>query len=179
MKILNVFDAVMDGTFEDFKNYYDGEINKINEYTKLNMLCTAVLNDKNKDDKIKIINYIIKEGVDLNYIGKKYKRNALHTIFFNNINSSAEHIYNVVEILLKNGIDVNCTDKYGAIPMQYAISSPKNPTDEMEKIYKVLLKFGSDYKHEDNYNNSCLHYAKQFAWRNGFLDIVKEYENKK
>ncbi|MGA3439575.1 ankyrin repeat domain-containing protein, partial [Lactiplantibacillus plantarum] len=32
---------------------------------------------------------------------------------------------------------------------------------------------------KDGFGKSCLDYAKEYSWRNDFLDIVKEYENSK
>ena len=41
MRILNVFDAVREGDFEDFKKIYDGDINQIDSDLDINLLCMA------------------------------------------------------------------------------------------------------------------------------------------
>ena len=38
MRIINVFDAAIDGRYEDFINKLNGNINLINKYTGLNLL---------------------------------------------------------------------------------------------------------------------------------------------
>lgn len=43
MKIINVFDAVKEGNFEKFQRMYTGNINEINEFTRLNLLQTIFL----------------------------------------------------------------------------------------------------------------------------------------
>ncbi|MDE4447431.1 ankyrin repeat domain-containing protein, partial [Lactiplantibacillus plantarum] len=67
MKILNIFDAVRDGTFQDFKNFYEGNINVISGNLDLNLLCMAVTNDKNPEEKLQIIKFLFAEGIDVNY----------------------------------------------------------------------------------------------------------------
>lgn len=81
MKITNVFDAVLKGTFEDFKSFYNGEVNQINPHSKLNLLSTAMLNSEKPDDKLTIIQYLLENGVDISFTDSLYKRNALHTFF--------------------------------------------------------------------------------------------------
>ncbi|MGR6008067.1 hypothetical protein ACT7CZ_02540 [Bacillus cereus] len=51
MKILNIFDAVREGTYEDFKRFYDGDINQIDSDLDINLLCMAMINDKNSSEK--------------------------------------------------------------------------------------------------------------------------------
>lgn len=177
MKILTVFDAILDGTYEDFINFYDGNISEENQHTNLNLLLTALLNDKNPNDKLRIIEYLISEGVDINYVDSKYKRNALHTFFFNVVKGPTEYMEQVVELLVNNGVSVNQLDKYDAIPLKYAITNSKKTTEDLEQTYRFLLEQGSNYKHKDTFGKSCLDYAKEYSWRNGFIDIVEEYKN--
>ncbi len=80
MKILNVFDAVRDGTFQDFKNFYEGNINVISGNLDLNLLCMAVTNDKNPEEKLQIIKFLFAEGIDVNYATQK--KNEMHFIYF-------------------------------------------------------------------------------------------------
>ena len=179
MKILNVFDAVLEGKMEDFIKYYDGNIDQVNPYTKLNLLTTAVLNYKNPLDRIYMIEYLISHSIDMNYVDPKYQRNALHTLFFNALSDSADYMNRVVKLLVENGLDVNSLDRFNAIPLNYAIAVTKNSTEDMKDIYLYLLEQGSDYNFKDSFDKSCLDYAKEYSWRHGFIDIVKEYENGK
>ncbi len=179
MKITNVFDAVLEGTVEDFKKYYNGNVNQINPYTKLNLLSTVVLNDKYEESKLEIIKFLVAEGIDISFTDRKYKRNALHTFFFNVLRASNSYTLEVVKILIDNGVDINGLDKFKAIPLKYAITVNKNSTDDMKKIYQYLLKKGADYNLKDEFNKSCIDYAKEYSWRNGFISIVEEYESER
>ncbi|WP_419958257.1 hypothetical protein [Psychrobacillus psychrotolerans] len=38
MKILNIFDAARDGTLDDLKRFYDGNINQVDEELDINLL---------------------------------------------------------------------------------------------------------------------------------------------
>lgn len=174
MRVVNVFDAVKDGTYEEFLHFYDGDVNQINKYSGLNLLETALTNDKNQEDKKKIILHLISEGVDIDYVDPKYKRNALHHLFFDVMRSSKEYFFEVASILIRSGVRINQTDKYGAIPLDYAITVNKLSTDDMRETYKLLIKSGSDVYLKNKFNKSCLDYAQEFSWRNGFVDLLKE-----
>ncbi len=175
----DVYDAIQEGTFEDFKKFYNGDINQVNKYTKLNLLQYAVASDENKKEKIKIIKYLLDNGVDINFLEKKDNRNALHIFFYAVWDAKAEYYEQITKILINAGIDVNQKDKYGTIPLNYAIANSHRSPQEIKNTLMLLLESGSDYAQKDNFNNSCLDYAQQFEGKEGFLDIVKEYENKK
>ena len=51
---------------------------------------------------------------------------------------------------------------------------PVVPPEEMKEIYVMLIQAGSDYKKKDTFQKSCLDYAQEYSWRNGFIDIVRE-----
>ena len=57
---MDIFDIVQNGTYDDFIENYNGDITQIDEYTKLNLLCTAMLNDDLPEEKLKIIKFEIK-----------------------------------------------------------------------------------------------------------------------
>jgi len=174
MKIVHVFDAVKDGTYDDFISMFDGNVNQVNKYTKLNLLETAVANDNNANDKKKIIRHLISCGIDINFVDAKFKRNALHSLFFNIMRGTSDYYLEVSQILVDAGIDINQTDKFGSIPLKYAITLNKLSTDDMKAVYLFLLKSGSDYNHKDKFDKSCLDYANEYYWRNGFVELVKE-----
>ena len=180
MKITNVFDAVRDGTYEEFISFYNGNINIISESLGLNLLSLALVNDKNPHEKLEIINFLISEGIDINFTDKKDKRNALHVFYFNVLRPSSEYMMKITKILVGNGIDVNGLDKYNAIPLKYAITITKKATHDIKSTYEYLLEQGSDYNHRDIFEKSCVDYANEYSWRNDFIEIIKEfeYENK-
>ena len=179
MKILNIFVAVRDGTFQDFKNFYEGNINVISGNLDLNLLCMAVTNDKNPEEKLQIIKFLFAEGIDVNYATQKEKRNALHLFYFCVLRPTIEYEMEITNLFIKHGVNVNATDKYNAIPLKYAITINNLPTSDNKEMYQLLLNKGSDYNLKDGFGKSCLDYAKEYSWRNDFLDIVKEYENSK
>ena len=179
MKIINIFDAVYEGIATEFFKYYDNNINQINKFTNLNLLSTVILNDNHPADRLKIIKYLLHNGIDVNYTEPEYNRNVLHTMFFNFVQGSVKFYYDATKILIEYSADVNKTDKYNAIPLKYAITSPKLPTNELHNIYLLLLQNGSNYNLKDIFGKSCLDYSKEYTWRNEFINIVKEYENGK
>ncbi|WP_099191900.1 ankyrin repeat domain-containing protein [Tepidibacter mesophilus] len=177
MKITNAFDAVRDGTYEEFIKFYTGNINAVSDSLGLNLLSLAIANDKNPNEKIKIIKFLIPEGIDINFTDKKDKRNALHIFYFNVLRPSSEYMLEVTNLLVENGIDVNRADKYNAIPLKYAIIITKLATQDIKSIYQYLLEQGSDYNHKDIFEKSCVDYANEYSWRNDVMRIIKEFEN--
>ena len=177
LKITNVFDAVRDGTYEEFMNFYTGNINEVSERLGLNLLSLAVVNDKNPNEKLKIIKFLISEGIDINFTDEKDKRNALHIFYFNVLRPFGEYMLEVTKLLVENGVDVNGVDKYNTIPLKYAITITKLATKDIKLIYKYLLEQGSAYNHKDIFEKSCVDYANEYSWRNGVIEIIKEFEN--
>ncbi|HHY72324.1 MAG TPA: ankyrin repeat domain-containing protein [Bacillus bacterium] len=177
MKITNIFDSARDGTFEDFIKFYNGNANEINENLGLNLLELALVNDKNGKEKIKIIQFLISEGVDINFVDTKHRRNALHTFYFNVLSPSSEYMLLVTKLLIENGIEINALDKYNAVPLKYAITITKLPTEEIKHVYQYLLEHGANYNNKDIFGKSCIDYIEEYSWRNNLIEIIKEFEN--
>ena len=174
---MDIFDIVQNGTYNEFIKSYDGDITQIHKYTKLNLLCTAMLNDDLPEEKFKIIKYLLSEKVEINFLSKQENRNALHYFFQANWRPKIAYVYEVVKLLVEAGIDVNAVDKFGSIPMTYSVTLLKLATEELEPLYKLLLEAGSDYKLKNKSGKSCLDYAGEYSWRSSLLDIIKEYED--
>ena len=174
---MDIFDIVQDGTYNEFIESYNGDITQIDKYTKLNLLCTAMLNNNLPEEKLKIIKYLLSEKVEVNFLSKKENRNALHYFFQANWWPKIEYAYEVAKLLIDAGIDVNAVDKFGSIPMTYSVTLLKLATEELEPLYMLLLEAGSDYKLKNKSGKSCLDYAKEYFWRSSLLDIIKEYED--
>ena len=173
---MDIFDIVQDGTYNEFIESYNGDITQIDKYTKLNLLCTAMLNNNLPEEKLKIIKYLLSEKVEVNFLSKKENRNALHYFFQANWWPKIEYGYEVAKLLIDAGIDVNAVDKFGSIPMTYSVTLLKLATEELEPLYMLLLEAGSDYKLKNKSGKSCLDYAKEYSWRSSLLDIIKDYE---
>ncbi|MES5892595.1 MULTISPECIES: ankyrin repeat domain-containing protein [Bacillus cereus group] len=174
MRILNVFDAVREGDFEDFKKIYDGDINQIDSDLDINLLCMAMTNNKNSSEKLKIINFLLEEGIDINYTTLKDKRNALHMFYFCVLRPTIEYELEITRLLIDNKININALDKYNAIPLKYAITINKLSTEDNKDMYKLLIKKGSNYNLKDQFGKSCVDYAKEYSWRNDLLTIIEE-----
>lgn len=177
MKILNMFDAVRDGNLEDVKKMYNGNINEIDNDLDLNLLCIAMTNSKNENEKFKIIKFLIEKKIDINYTTKNHQRNALHLLYFCNLRPDIDYMIKVTELLLESGIAINALDKYQAIPLKYAITINKLPTDINKPLYHMLLERGSNFDLIDCFGKSCLDYAEEYSWRHDFIKIVEEFKN--
>ncbi|EAC3326902.1 ankyrin repeat domain-containing protein [Listeria monocytogenes] len=177
MKIVDVFDAVEKGTFEDFIKFYNGNINQTRESSGFNLLQQTLLSEEETEDKLRIIEYLLGEHIDINHVSKEAKRNALHTYYFSVYRPSIAFQNKVTKLLITAGIDLNQQDAYGAIPLKYAITINKLTTEENKEMYKTLVKAGSDVNLKDNFGKSCLDYAAEYSWRNGFITIVEECKN--
>ncbi|MBP2623222.1 ankyrin repeat domain-containing protein [Streptococcus oricebi] len=177
MKITTVFDAVQYGTFEEFKELYNGDVNQLFTYGHLNLLLFTLTDYSRLDDKVKIIKFLLEEGIDVNCIGGRFDWNALHLLIRINRNPDVRFLLEVAELLIEYGIDVNQKNKKGMTPLMESIVYLRNSTEELIPFYILLLNAGANYKLKNNNGKSSLDYAKEFSWRNAFLDIVKEYEN--
>ena len=85
------------------------------------------------------------------------------------------YMLEIVKMLVNKGIDVNAEDKFGAIPLSYAVTVNKLKTEQMKDIYSYLLEQGADAWHKDSFGKSCVDYATEYVWRNDFIQILKEY----
>ncbi|MCM1123502.1 MAG: hypothetical protein NC416_13045 [Eubacterium sp.] len=178
MRIVDVFDAVREGDFQEFQRLYVGDINVLNEFSSHFNLLQSVLISTNKEaERLKIIDFLLKNNIDINYKDRKFYRNALHWAFFNFLEGDAEYLLKVVTMLVDAGIEINALDKFKAIPLKYAITIGKLNTEEIEDVYRCMIRAGSDYNLKDAFGKSCIDYAKELTWRNGFIKIVEEMGN--
>lgn len=176
MTVVNVFDAAIEGDWIAFQKLFDGNINQINPYSNMNLLQLAVTSTKNSGGRLEIIRFLIEHGIDLTYKDNKFQRNALHVAFFGFLKGDIECLKEQTKLLISAGVDINATDKFDAIPLKYAITISKHSTEEMKEIYTLLVQAGSNYNRKDIFQKSCLDYAQEYSWRNGFMDIVKEID---
>lgn len=166
-----MFDALLEGNFKEFQRLYNGNINDINEFTHLNLLETTLVNTNNEGERIKVISYLLSNGIDIKFQDKKYRRNALHTVFFNFLHGDIKYLSEVVEMLIDSGIDINRVDKYNAVPLKYAITVCKLKTEEMRDVYSNILRAGADYKLKDIFGKSCMDYAKSYPGEQNLLRL--------
>lgn len=108
----------------------------------LKLLGVSGTNDKNQNEKLKIFSFLISEGICINYIDKKDKRNALHIFCFSIPRLSSEYILEVIKLLIKGGLYVNERDKYHTILLKYAITITKVAAEDIRSVYQYLLEKG-------------------------------------
>ena len=173
MTIVNMFDAAKEGDFEAFQRLYNSNVNEVNTHTGLNLIQTALVTDKNAEERIKIIEFLLREGADVYYKDEDEQKNALHILLVSFYRGDVIFLERAVKLLIDAGAEVNATDRYGAIPLKYAITICKMKTEELESVYTCLVEAGSDYTLKDGFDKSCLDYAKEYAWRNGFVEIAE------
>ena len=80
MRIVNVFDAVQEGNFKEFKRLYTDDVNVIDRYSSFNLLQSVLISTNNEAERLKIIDFLLEHNIDISYQDKKYHRNALHCI---------------------------------------------------------------------------------------------------
>lgn len=173
MRITNIFDAVREGTYSDFLKFYTGDSNLFNKYAGLSLLQLAFVNDHNTDEKIKMIQFLLSEGADVNYKSPKDQRNALHIFYFSVMRPDPQYMLKATQLLVEAGVDINGKDKYGAIPLKYAITVVKLPTEAAMPVYQYLIDHGSNICEKDNFGKTCLDYAKEYSWRNGIISLME------
>ena len=174
MRITDIFDVVRDGTYLDFQKFYTGNPNLFHEYSGLSLFQLLFVNDRNTDEKIKMIQFLISEGADVNFKSPKDQRHALHIFYFSVMRPDPQYMLKVTQLLVEAGIDINAKDKYGAIPLNYAITVVKLPTEPAMAVYQYLIDYGSNIYEKDNHGKACIDYAKEFPWRNGLISLMEE-----
>ena len=121
MRITDIFDAVRDGTYFDFMDFYSGNPNLFNKYAGMSLLQLSVVNDRYPDEKIKILRFLISEGADVNFLSPKDQRNALHIFYFSVLRPEPQYMLKITQLLIAAGVDINKKDKFKLFPAKMAI----------------------------------------------------------
>ena len=101
------------------------------------------------------------------------QRNALHIFYFSVMRPDPQYMLKATQLLVEAGVDINGKDKYGAIPLKYAITVVKLPTEAAMPVYQYLIDHGSNICEKDNFGKTCLDYAKEYSWRNGIISLME------
>ena len=100
----------------------------------------------------------------------------LHRLLFDVYPKPAAFLIEMTHVLLEAGADVDAEDRFLETPLGYAVRNTKAGTDELRPLYLDLLHAGADPRHANSFGKSPLDYAEEYSWRNGFTDIVREFE---
>ena len=84
-----------------------------------------------------------------------------------------QYMLRATQLLVEAGTDINGKDKYGAIPLNYAITVVKLPTETAMPVYHYLIDHGSNICEKDNSGKTCLDYAKEYSWRNSLVSLLE------
>lgn len=179
----NIYEAVEHGDIIGMKLYYYFRFlkgygkNSVDHIYKFNVLQHVLLNNENEKNKLKMIKFLIKKGVNVNYIEPESNMNALHFLYTLNEHASTDYLIKVTRMLLNAGINVNIADCHDGIPLDYAIASLHASTVELMPIYEMLIKKGSDYLRISRHGKSSMDYAKELPYRKELYEYMKEITN--
>ena len=129
-------------------NINDNYKNIINNYGEL-LLFKIIKSSKNEEQKIKYINLMMKNGVDINI------RNENSYL----INESLKYHNDILaKVIIEKGANINIKDNFRKTPLMYAIEN-NNSSD----IIELLLQKGANINDKDFNGNTPLHYACKFS----------------
>ena len=134
---------------------------------------TVAMQDLSKDGKVKELEILLKDVKDVNNIDE-YGQTALHSAIFRGLIKQgldipeyiANNQYEVIKLLLKNGLDVNIKDRYYGRTAIYGACFIGD-----EKIIRLLIRNGANANIKNNDGKTALHSATS---RMNNLEIVKE-----
>jgi len=116
-----------------------------------------------------VFNYLMDRKVDLKSIYKE-KKNLLHIAVESNLEERG--YFEIIQRLIKFGVEVNHQDKYGNIPLWYAcIYYVIN-----KKTIRCLLENGSNMDLKNNYETNVYMAAKNNE-RVELLNILEEFKS--
>lgn len=94
-----------------------------------------------------MVKYFLSQGADPNGVEEQYKRNSLHFAAYTNVGESH---FEVAEILLKCGADVNAKDRDGVTPIFYLVMKGN------AKITQLFLNFNADLDVKDRHGRNLM-----------------------
>lgn len=174
--VIDVSSAANSGTYEEFATFYTGDPNVTNTFSDCGILSFCVGSRQATPDRIRIARQLLADRADVNEKDAKYARTPLHRLLFDVYPKPAAFLIEMTRVLLEAGADVDAEDRFLETPLGYAVRNTKAGTDELRPLYLDLLHAGADPRHVNTFGRSPLDYAKEYSWRNGFADIVSEFE---
>ena len=137
------------------------------------MLLMTVLNDKNPDDKLRIIEFLLGAGADVNTVESKHSFNVLSLLYTNVPRADPEYLVRVTSIFIEAGVDVNHVSRSGGTPLVEAIGALRASTDDLLPLFRLLLDAGADPYWQYPDGNNAIDYAKRFPWRNDLVPLLE------
>jgi len=122
--------------------------------------------------QVDILKYLIKKGAKITSLYGKKKKNILHIAIENDLEDQG--FFEIINILVDAGADVNLKDKPGNTPFFYACLCSVINT----KTIALLLKHGADMHSVNNYGASAFSVAKRDKDKE-LLDVLEPYNSKR
>lgn len=140
----DLINAVEAGNLIDVKSAIGkgADINYIDKY-KTPVLMLAVMKGH-----YEIVKYLLSKGADINFIYGKDKVNLLHIAIEHK--GRFYHSTDILELLIEAGININCQDRYGNVPLHVACRTYAINSD----VILILMKQGADMDIKNNYGLS-------------------------
>jgi len=139
-----VYEAIADGNVDEISNYLKSTKNVDNDFEPESILHYAIDNCKNNYEET--ISFLIINSDNVNSHQSKYSSTPLHKLC-----AWAEPHMSLIQLLLKNGADVNAKDISGKTPLFNIIFSFST------ELLDLLVKYGANVNMRDKYGNSILH----------------------
>lgn len=179
----DIYEAAKHGDIIGLKLYYYFRFlegygkNSVDHIYKFNVLQHVLSNNDNEKNKLKMIKFLIKKGVNVNYIEPESNMIALHFLYSLNEHASTDYLIKVTRMLLDAGINVNIADCHDGIPLDYAIASLHASTEELMPIYEMLIKKGSNYLRISRHGKSSMDLAKELSYRKELYEYMEEIKD--
>lgn len=142
----DIFDFAEEANYEKLKSKLRFKnVNQINR-SGFNCLHYAVFSCANKEERMKVVRYLLKRGIDINCQDKEENRNALLTLLADFHIKDMGFKLEVTKILLDNGIDIHSQDMYTGDALSYLVMNNNINNDEGKELVRLLIKNKVDYQ---------------------------------
>jgi ankyrin repeat protein len=169
--ITDVLYAAKYGTYGEFLSWYGrpggadaGEV-----------LISAVLGRQDEGERRRIVRRLLDDGADPNFASPRGEDGLMLCLKYGARDWSAEGLAWVTRELLSAGLDVARRDRWGNDALMLAVCNTRQPSGELEPVWRELLGAGADPTVPGPQGKTTLDWAREFGWRRDFLGVAAEY----